>query len=85
MEFKIEQVMNDKGFTNAKLAKAIGVTRSTITNNLENPTLKFLERIAHAMDVKVSDLLDEGSENDMQEIFTKDENGELHSIGFIRK
>lgn len=84
MKFKIDEVMKDKGFNNVKLAEAIGITKATMTNNLKKPTLDTLEKVAKAMGVKVSDLLDEG-ESDFYPIYKKDDTGNYKQIGFLNK
>lgn len=83
MKFKIKEVMQVKGFNNSKLADTLGVTRGTITNNLKNPSLETLEKIASTIGVKVRDLLDEGEDEELQPIYTKDENGKEMMIGYL--
>lgn len=75
--------MQVKGFNNSKLADTLGVTRGTITNNLKNPSLETLEKIASTIGVKVRDLLDEGEDEELQPIYTKDENGKEMMIGYL--
>ena len=84
MNFRIEELMNLKGFNNVKLAKELGVTRSTVTNNLKKPTLETLERIAKVLDVRVSDLIVEDDQK-LDPIYKKDENGKEIVIGFLKK
>ena len=83
MKFKIKEVMQVKGFNNSKLADTLGVTRGTITNNLKNPSLETLEKIASTIGVKVRDLLDEVEDEELQPIYTKDENGKEMMIGYL--
>lgn len=85
MNFRIEELMSLKGFNNVKLAKELGVTRSTITNNLKKPTLETLEKIAKALDVKVSDLIVEEKDDKLEPIYKKDETGKEIVIGFLKK
>lgn len=85
MNFRIEELMTLKGFNNVKLAKAMGVTRSTITNNLKKPTLDTLEKIAKALDVRVSDLIVEDEAEKFDPIYRKDEKGNEIVIGFLKK
>ena len=75
--------MQVKGFNNSKLADTLGVTRGTITNNLKNPSLETLEKIASTIGVKVRDLLDEVEDEELQPIYTKDENGKEIIIGYL--
>ena len=84
MEFRIEEVMHEKGFNNVKLAQALGVTKSTISNNLKKPSLDTLIRIAEVLDVKVSDLLIEDDRNTLEPIYKK-EDGKDVVIGYLKK
>lgn len=84
MNFRIEELMNLKGFNNVKLAKELGVTRSTVTNNLKKPTLETLERIAKVLDVRVSDLIVEDDEK-LEPIYKKGPDGKDIVIGFLKK
>jgi len=85
MKFRIKEVMNLKGFNNVKLANELGVTRSTISNNLKNPTLETLEKIAKALNVRVSDLLIEEEKEVLEPIYKKDDSGNEIIIGFLKK
>ncbi|MDV3822924.1 transcriptional regulator [Elizabethkingia anophelis] len=85
MNFRIKEVMALKGFNNVKLAKELGVTKGTITNNLKNPTLETLEKISKVLNVKVSELLEETESELMQPIYTKDESGKEIIIGYLKK
>lgn len=53
------QVRNSKKVTLEKLAKMTGISKSTL-NNIDNekvsPTIRQLEAIAKALEVKISDL-----------------------------
>ncbi|KAA0126476.1 helix-turn-helix transcriptional regulator [Chryseobacterium sp. SN22] len=85
MKFRIEELMDLKGFNNVKLARELGVTRSTITNNLKKPTLETLDRIAKVLDVKISDLIIEDEQETLEPIYKKDEKGKEIVIGFLKK
>lgn len=76
-------MMDAKGFNNSKIADALGVTRGTVTNNLRNPSLETLEKIAATIGVKVRDLLDEGEDEKLQPVYTKGENGKEVLIGYL--
>lgn len=53
------QARNDKKVTLVKLSQKTGISKSTL-NNIENervhPTIKQLEAIAKALDMRISDL-----------------------------
>lgn len=58
MELKVTECCKRRGITLQELADKLGVARSTLANTLvkKNPTLDTLEKIARALEVKVSDL-----------------------------
>lgn len=61
MGYNLKQIRKEKGLTQAELAKRTGISRATICR-LENGTQKDLmvgnlNRIAEALDCKVSDLI----------------------------
>ena len=59
MEILTWQARNNKKVTLVKLSGLTGISKSTL-NNIENgrvsPTIKQLETIAKALDVRISDL-----------------------------
>ena len=61
MEILTWQARNNKKVTLVKLSGLTGISKSTL-NNIENgrvsPTIKQLETIAKALEVKISDLYD---------------------------
>lgn len=57
---KVKEVIKAKGLTMQQVADVLGITRDTLTRNINgNPTIETLEKIAKALGVSVSDLLDE--------------------------
>lgn len=62
MKLKVKEVIKTKGLTMQQVADTLGVTRDTLTRNINgNPTLETLEKIAKVLNVCVSDLLNEES------------------------
>ena len=60
MELKVKEVIKAKGLTMQQVADMLGITRDTLTRNINgNPTIETLEKIAKALGTSVSDLLDE--------------------------
>ena len=59
MELRVTECCKRKGVTLQELADRLGVARSTLANTLakKNPTLETLEKIAKALEVKISDLI----------------------------
>jgi len=56
----LKRLRTEKGFTQADIAKAIGVTcpyLSNIENGKVNPTLSTLTKLANAVGIKVDELL----------------------------
>lgn len=60
MELKVKEVIKAKGLTMQQVADELGITRDTLTRNINgNPTIETLEKIAKTLSVSVSDLLNE--------------------------
>lgn len=61
MKVKVWQIRKEKGITLQQLEKLTGIGKTTI-NNIENgatsPTLLQMEKIAKAMNVRITDLFD---------------------------
>lgn len=61
MELDIRRIRKEKGISQDELARKSGVSRQTISNLENNPdaitTTDTLQKIAVALDVKVSDFL----------------------------
>ena len=61
MKLGIKRIRKEKGISQEKLAEKSGVSRPTISNLENNPdavtTTDTLQKIALALDVKVSDFL----------------------------
>lgn len=57
MELKVKDLIKQKGMTMQQFAEMLGVTRDTLTRNINgNPTLETLERIANTLGVDIADL-----------------------------
>ncbi|GKX30569.1 hypothetical protein SH1V18_30490 [Vallitalea longa] len=62
MLFRIREIRELRKYNKSQLAKKAGISKATISkieNYKESPTIETLEKIAIALDVKISDLLDE--------------------------
>lgn len=61
MRILLWQVRADKGFTLRQLEELTGISRTTI-NNIENgkvsPQLDYLEKLAIALEVRITDLFE---------------------------
>ena len=65
MKLKIKEICEKKGISVTELGRIIGLSKSsihTIINN-NNPTIETLEKIADALEVEVTDLLDKPEED----------------------
>ena len=65
MKLKIKEICEEKGISVTELGRMIGLSKSsihTIINN-NNPTIETLEKIADALEVEVTDLLDKPEED----------------------
>lgn len=57
MDLKVKDLIKQKGMTMQQFAEMLGVTRDTLTRNINgNPTLETLERIATALNVPITEL-----------------------------
>ena len=62
MELRIKEVLKEKGLTGVWLASQVGITRpnmSNIVSGKSKPSLDTLERITSALNVPVTELLDQ--------------------------
>lgn len=52
----VKSIIKEKGFTIEQVAKEMGISRVTFTQNLSrNPTMRTLQRIANVLGCKVGD------------------------------
>ena len=66
MELKVKDLIKQKGMTMQQFAEMLGVTRDTLTRNINgNPTLETLERIATALNVPITELFSEGTNEEL--------------------
>lgn len=57
MELRVKEICKAKGIQMQELADKLGITRITLTRNINgNPTLDTLRKIAEALNVEVSEL-----------------------------
>lgn len=66
MELKVKDLIKQKGMTMQQFAETLGVTRDTLTRNINgNPTLETLERIATALNVPITELFSVGTNEEL--------------------
>lgn len=66
MELKVKDLIKQKGMTMQQFAETLGVTRDTLTRNINgNPTLETLERIATALNVPITELFSAGTNEEL--------------------
>ena len=71
MELRVKEVIKAKGLTMQQGADELGITRDTLTRNINgNPTIETLEKIAKTLGVSVSDLLNEEKPEEDQNTIT---------------
>lgn len=59
MELRVKEICKEKGLQMQELADKIGITRITLTRNINgNPTISTLENIAAALDVDITELFE---------------------------
>ena len=58
MELRVKEITKSKGLTMQQLSEKLGVTRDTLTRNVNgNPTIETLSKIATALEVPILQLL----------------------------
>ena len=72
----VKSIIKEKGFTIEQVAKEMGISRVTFTQNLSrNPTMRTLQRIADVLGCKVGDFFKDEIEPSkptfVQILFTK--------------
>lgn len=81
----LKKILDEKGLTQTDLADKLGITKGTLSSNLKNPKLETIQKIAAALNLEVADLFPKSNPDNTQELFTKDENGNLKSVGFLKR
>ena len=52
--YRIEEILKEKGLNKKDLASIMGITKSTLSSNLKNPSLKTLKNISNKLNVPLS-------------------------------
>lgn len=81
----LDEVLRKHGSSRTELALKLGKAKSTISGYDKNPSLQTLEVIASALEIDIRDLFPEKKPDGYEELFTKDKNGNLKSVGFLKK
>ena len=59
MNLRVKDVIKSKGMTMQEFADKLGITRDTLTRNINgNPTIETLDKIANALGVPITELFD---------------------------
>lgn len=58
-ELRIKELCKQKGITQQELANKLGIAQPSISNRLINPTFQSMEEIAKALNVPVTELINE--------------------------
>lgn len=86
MELKVKEVIKAKGLTMQQVAETLGVTRDTLTRNINgNPTIETLSKIADALGVAVTDLFEKSSDEVIGAIRIGDSTHVVNSKEDIKK
>ena len=66
MTLRIREICKVKGIDMADLAGILGITPNTLSRNINgNPTLETLEKIANALNVKITELFEVDSDTEL--------------------
>ena len=85
IHFRIKELCKEKGILLQDLAESVEISRVSLTRiiqNQQNPTLLMLEKLAKALDVKVSELFGDPEDS---AIFACPKCGAKLNSGFYRK
>lgn len=64
MDYRIKEILKEKGLTMEQLAGMLDITRITLTRNINgNPTVDTLKKIAVALGVPFTDLFEQPKQN----------------------
>lgn len=64
MDYRIKEILKEKGMTMEQLAGMLDITRITLTRNINgNPTVDTLNKIAVALGVPFTDLFEQPKQN----------------------
>ena len=64
MNLRIKEICKAKGVTITQLASELNIKQESLSRTINgNPTIETLERIAYALNVNVSELLEPSQEN----------------------
>lgn len=86
MELKVKEVIKAKGLTMQQVADMLGVTRDTLTRNINgNPTIETLSKIADALGVEVTDLFEKSSDEVIGAVRIGDSTHVINSKDDIKK
>lgn len=86
MELKVKEVIKAKGLTMQQVADILGVTRDTLTRNINgNPTIETLSKIADAIGVEVTDLFEKSSDEVIGAVRIGDSTHVINSREDIKK
>lgn len=88
MDLKVKDLIKQKGMTMQQFAELLGVTRDTLTRNINgNPTLETLKRIANALEVDITDLFVRNTPDSEVNGFVKVKGTlyEVHSFSDLRR
>lgn len=83
MEFRIKELLDQKGMSASSLCEAVGITTPTMSNinrGKQKPSLSLLEKIAKVLDVEIWELFERSSENKIKIDGFIEINGEICRI-----
>ena len=86
MALRIKEVIKEQGTTVQELADKMGISRVGLSQHINgNPSVEVLERIASALNVQVSDLLEKSSDEVIGAVRIGDSTHVINSKDDIKK
>lgn len=82
---KIKEVIKQQGFTYESLGNAVGLTKTSIAriaSGEQTPSFDTLKKMSEILNVEIGDFFKSDQSN--KPLYTKDENGNLIEIGYLK-
>ncbi|MBK5723102.1 helix-turn-helix transcriptional regulator [Dysgonomonas sp. Marseille-P4677] len=86
MVLRIKEVVRERGLQLSDLATMLGINRVSLSQQINgNPTVETLQKIAHALNVPISELFERSDNDTIGIIRHKGKSYDINSIEDIKK
>lgn len=83
VRLRVENILKSKGISKTQFAEMCGVQKQNVNSLLDTCNIKKLQEIANVLDVKLTDLINEETNEKILINGYVEYNGEIHSIKSI--